>query len=218
MRQAKHQLSVNADTDPKITTSEVTVKGLLLADAYELVNDLSKYEAAREQIGRAEYKTFALMNSTDFFNLVFMETNISVWAANQELVETLTPYGRSRTLREVVHRILLAYPFDTPIEVFRHLSDDERWFEDCFILSTRFDPRLMGNLLVRPLLTYEKEVHPPPIRYYIEDGNRRALVYAVSLLMLEAERYRPVRIISSEEWSHLYPWAQVPAEEEAEEE
>ena len=192
------------------------MKGLLLADAYELATDLSKYEAAQDQVENAAYKTFALMNRTEFFNLGFMEADISVWAANQDLVDSLTPYGHSRTVRDVVQRILRLYPYDTPIEVFKHLFVDESWFEECLIMSARFDQRLMGNLLVRPLTPSDKPAHPPPISYYIEDGNRRALVYAV-LLMMDAERYRPVRIIFSEDWRHLYPWARSPAEEEAEE-
>ena len=126
------------------------MKGLLLGDAYQLLNNLSEYEATRHQIDSADYETFTL-NEADFYNLVFMETNISVWGANQQLVDTLTPYGKSRTLREVVHRILRVYPYNTPIQVFKHLSADESWFEGCFVISARFDPRLLGNLLIRPL-------------------------------------------------------------------
>ena len=48
-----------------------------------------------------------------------------------------------------------------------------------FIISARFDPRLLGELLIRPLAAYEKPIHSPKIRFYLEDGNHRALVYAV---------------------------------------
>ena len=123
-----------------------------------------------------------------------MEANDAVWANNQKLVDTLTPKGKSRTLKKVVDRILEAYPYQRPIEVFKHLSEDEPWFEGCFIISARVDPRLLGELLVRPLAAYEKPVHSPKIRFYLEDGNHRALVYAVSL-RLHAEKYQPVRVI-----------------------
>ena len=129
-----------------------------------------------------------------------MEANDAVWANNQQLVDILTPKGKSRTLKEVVDRILEAYPYESPIKVFKHLSEDEPWFEGCFIISARFDLRLMGELLVRPLTAYEKPAHSPKIRFYLEDGNHRALVYAI-LLRLHVEKYQPVRVIFSEDWT-----------------
>ena len=183
------------------------MKELLLADANQLSASPSKYEATRQQIERAKYETFTLRES-DFDDLVFMEANDAVWANNQKLVNALTPKGKSRTLKEVVDRILEAYPHESPIQVFKQLSEDEPWFEACFLISARFDPRLMGELLIRPLAAYEKPTHSPKIRFYLEDGNHRALVYAVSLRLC-AEMYQPVRVIFSKDWTHLYPWAQL---------
>ena len=183
------------------------MKELLLADANRLSASQSEYETIRHQIDSAEYKTFTLSKS-DFNDLVFMEANNSVWANNQKLVDTLTPKDKSRTLKEVVDRILKVYPHERPIEVFKQLSEDEPWFEGCFIISARFDPRLMGELLIRPLAAYEKPAHSPNIKFYLEDGNHRALVYAV-FLRLHVEKYQPVRVIFSKDWAHLYPWAQL---------
>ena len=183
------------------------MKELLLADANQLSASLSKYEATRQQIEIAEYKTFTL-SETDFYDLVFMEANDAVWANNQKLVDILTPKGKSRTLKEVVDRIMKVYPHESPIKVFKQLSEDEPWFEGCFIISARFDPRLLGELLIRPLMTYEKPAHSAKIRFYLEDGNHRALVYAV-FLRLHAETYQPVRVIFSRDWTHIYPWAQL---------
>ncbi len=185
------------------------MKELLLADAHQLSASPSEYEAIRHRIESAVYETFTL-DEVDFYDLVFMEANNNVWADNQKLVDTLTPKGKSRTLKEVVDRILKAYPYESPIKVFKHLSEDEPWFEGCFLISARFDPRLMGELLVRPLAAYEKPAHSPKIRFYLEDGNHRALVYTV-FLRLCAEAYRPVRVIFSKDWTHLYPWAQLTA-------
>ena len=185
------------------------MKELLLADAHQLSASHSEYEATLQRIDSAEYKTFTL-SEADFYDLVFMEANDAVWANNQKLVDLLTPKGKSRTLKEVVDRILQVYPHESPIEVFKQLSEDEPWFEGCFLISARFDPRLMGELLVRPLAAYEKPVHSPNIRFYLEDGNHRALVYAV-FLRLCAETYQPVRVIFSKDWTHLYPWAQLTA-------
>ena len=183
------------------------MKELLLADAHQLSASPSKYEATRQQIARTEYKTFTL-SEADFNDLVFMEANDAVWANNQKLVDTLTPKGKSRTLKEVVDRILNVYPYQSPIEVFKHLSEDEPWFDGCFIISARFDLRLLGVLLIRPLTAYEKPAHSKNIRFYLEDGNHRALVYAV-FLRLCADAYQPVRVIFSKDWTHLYPWAQL---------
>ena len=127
-----------------------------------------------------------------------MEANASVWAKNQKLVDLLTPKGKSRTLKEVVDRILEVYPHESPIQVFKEFYEDEPWFEGCFLISARFDPRLMGELLIRPLAAYEKPVHSPNIRFYLQDGNHRALVYAVFLGM-GAETYQPVRGIFSKD-------------------
>ena len=183
------------------------MKELLLEDANRLSASHSEYEATRLQIESAAYETFTL-SEADFYNLVFMEANDNVWADNQVLVDRLTPAGKSRTLKEVVDRILKAYPYESPIQVFKQLSEDEPWFERCFLISARFDSRLIGELLIRPLTVYEKPAHSPKIRFYLEDGNHRALVYAV-FLRLHAETYQPVRVIFSKDWTHLYPWSQL---------
>lgn len=183
------------------------MKTLLLADANRLFASPTDHAATRQQRDAAVYQSLMLSES-GFNDLVFMEANDNVWANNQALVDRLTPSGQSRTLKEVVDRVLEVYPYQHPIQVFKHLSADEPWFEGCFIISARFDPRLLGELLVRPLTTYEKPAHPLPIRLYLEDGSHRALVYAVSL-RLQAEAYQPVRAIFSRDWSYLYPWGQV---------
>ena len=185
------------------------MKELLLADANQLSAFPSEYEATRQQIERAGYEACTLREA-DFYDLVFMEANDAVWANNQKLVDILTPKGKSHTLKKVVDRILQVYPHESPIQVFKHLSEDEPWFEGCFLISARFDPRLLGELLVRPLTAYEKPAHSPKIRFYLEDGNHRALVYAV-FLRLQAEKYQPVRVIFSKDWTHIYPWAQLTA-------
>ena len=52
--------------------AEANVKELLLADANRLSASHAEYEATRQQIERAEYKTFTLCES-DFDDLVFMD-------------------------------------------------------------------------------------------------------------------------------------------------
>lgn len=184
------------------------MKELLLKDANKLHECPSVYETNRRKINSAEYKNFTL-SETDFYDLVFMEANADVWMDNQGLVDKLTPKGKSRTLKDVVDRIVKAYPHESPIKIFKHLSEDEPWFDGCFIISARFDSCLLGELLIRPLAAYEKPTHSPKIRFYLEDGNHRALVYAISV-QLGVEVYEPVRVIWSQNWNHIYPWAQIP--------
>ena len=112
------------------------MRELLLADANRLSASLSEYEANRHRIESAEYKTCTL-SEADFYDLVFMEANDSVWANNQKLVDILTPEGKSRTLKEVVDRIMEVYPHESPIKVFKqHYPMTSRGLRDA-LLSVR---------------------------------------------------------------------------------
>ena len=184
------------------------MKKLLMDDANELYECSSKYEEYRRKIEMAEYETFPL-SEAQFNRLVFMEANNTVWDKNQEMVDKLTPTGEPRTLKAVVDRIVAEYPHDQPIKIFKHLSEDEPWFDGCFILSARFDYRLLGELKIRPLTSYEKTPSPEG-SFYLEDGNHRALVYSVFLQLGVIKEYEPVGVIWSPDWEHIYPWGQVP--------
>ena len=139
-----------------------------------------------------------------------MGTNDYVWLSNWKLVEKLTPKDKSRRLQDVVSRILTEYPCESPIEVFKHLSENESWFDGCFIMSARFDYRLLGELKVRPLELEEKGVSSEG-SFYLEDGNHRALVYLVFLHLGLIKEYKPVRAIVSEDWEHIFPWKTKPS-------
>lgn len=182
------------------------MKKLLLDDANRLYACSSEHEANCRKIENAKYKRFTV-SEVDFNRLLFMEANTDVWAGKPTLVDKLTPEGEPRTLQIVVDRIVTEYPYDSPLKILKHLSEDEPWFEGCFIISARFDRRLFGELLVRPLMAYERAVHSPETRFYVEDGNHRALVYAV-FLKFGIGTYEPVPVIFSEDWSHIYPWGQ----------
>ena len=179
------------------------MKILLMRDANKNYRQPSRYETFRDKIANAEYETTCL-NEEDFRNLVFMEANNYVWLANHELVGKLTPQGESRTLQDVVERIVTEYGNRLPIEIFKRLSECEPWFDGCFIMSARFDCRLLGELKIRPLKEQE-EKDSPCGSFYLEDGNHRALVYLV-FLHLGLIDYKPVRAIVSEDWGHIFPW------------
>ena len=185
------------------------MKELLMKDANDLYWCSSKYEEYRRKIKTVKYKTFCI-DEKQFDSLVFMGTNATVWRDNQELVDKLTPEDESRTLKAVVDRIVKKYRHNQPIEVFKHLSEDEPWFDGCFIMSARFDYHLLGELKIRPLTDGERS-HSPAGSFYLEDGNHRALVYSVCLRLGVIKEYEPVRVIFSKDWEHIYPWGQVPS-------
>ena len=85
-----------------------------------------------------------------------------------------------------------------------------RGLRECFIASARFDPRLLGELKIRPLDMEEKRDSPDG-SFYLEDGNHRALVYTVFLRLGIIKEYNPVRAIVSEDWEHIYPWITKPS-------
>ena len=184
------------------------MKIALMRDANKIYRDPSRYKTFARKIKQAEYETICL-NETQFRNLVFMGTNDYVWLSNWKLVNKLTPDGESRTLQDVVNRIVAEYRYDSPIEIFKHLSECESWFDGCFIMSARFDHRLLGELKIRPLDTEETSVSPDG-SFYLEDGNHRALVYLV-FLHFGLTEYKPVRAIVSEDWEHIFPWKTKPS-------
>ena len=185
------------------------MKKLLMEDANKLYWRPSKYEKHCHKIEKAKYKRFYL-GEKDFNNLVFMEANNTVWHENQKLINKLTPEGEPRTLKVVVDRIMKEYPYDLPIKIFKHLSENEPWFDGCFIMSARFDPCLLGELKIRPLASEEKE-YSSAGSFYLEDGNHRVLVYSVFLRLGIVKEYKLVRVIFSEDWAHIYPWGKVPS-------
>ena len=63
------------------------MKELLLADANRLSDSRSEYEATRQQIDRADYKTLTL-SEANFYDLVFMEANDSV-ATNPNAISAI---------------------------------------------------------------------------------------------------------------------------------
>ena len=82
------------------------MKTLLLGDAYRLFASPADHAATRQQRDAAVYQSLTL-SEADFNDLVFMEANDNVWANNQALVDRLTPTGQSRTLKEVVDRVIV---------------------------------------------------------------------------------------------------------------
>lgn len=191
------------------------MKSELMKDANKLYSNCSKYEAHRRMIENATYRRISL-NYDDFRNLVFMGTDVNVWPQTRDLVDKLTPKGKSRTLEDVVNRIIKEYHHshdDLPIQIFKRLSVRESWFEESFIMSARFDRRLLGELKIRRLDKADPEERSisPSGSYYLEDGNHRSLVYLLFLRLGLIKEYDPVRAIISNHWEHIFPWQTMPS-------
>lgn len=76
--------------------------------------------------------------------------------------------------------------------------EGEPWFKPHARLSLSFNKGLMDNLWIRNLAPHERESSPDGT-FYIEDGNHRALVYAVHLELGKAV-YESVDAIHATSW------------------
>ena len=99
-----------------------------------------------------------------------------------------------------------SYNGDDPTEVFKNIdvvteSSSKPWFERHVRISQCFDKDRMGELWIRNLSNYsggEREECPTG-SFYVEDGNHRALVYAMYIKFGKME-YSPVDAIHAMSW------------------
>ena len=122
-----------------------------------------------------------------------------------------------KPLKEVAQRVIERSGLDvgdlTPVKVFDNIdiiamdknghAEKEAWFKRHAYISRSLNKGLMGELWVRNLVKSDVADHErkgsPNGTFYIEDGNHRALVYAVHL-ELETAVYDPVDAIHSTSW------------------
>ena len=175
---------------------------LLLKDAKKLVNNPNKLRRAREDIRQMEFCERKL-SFEEFHNLVFM------LAPPDENWDEYFPFRNSlcgKTLETIIEKI--KHKGDNPLEIFHELSKEDDWFESHFVLSARFDPRLMGHLWIRDLREHEKEQGIKG-SFYIDDGGHRALVYALYLACKQLDyKETPVMAYHGATWEHILTWAQ----------
>lgn len=107
-----------------------------------------------------------------------------------------------RTLETIVKDI--RNKGNDPLEVFYELSKQDSWFESYFVLSARFDPRLMGRLWIRDLYPQENQLGS----FYIEDGSHRSLVYAMYIHFkhLDYDKF-PAMAYHTKTWKPILPWS-----------
>ena len=82
-------------------------------------------------------------------------------------------------------------------------TEEESWFKRHARLSLCFDKNLMGELWIRNLVKScvgaRERKYSPTGTFYVEDGNHRALIYAVYLELGKAV-YEPVDAIHATSW------------------
>lgn len=112
------------------------------------------------------------------------------------------------SLKDVVKKVKKEsnYAGQNPTEVFRGINviakdEDLPWFQHHVEISQSFDQNRMGELWIRNLSDYsegEREKCPNG-SFYVEDGNYRALVYAMHVKLGKIE-YSPVDAIHATSW------------------
>ena len=175
---------------------------LLLEDAKELVNNPNELKRSRAEIKRVEFREIKL-SFKQFHNLVFMQApEEEDWDKNHPIRSPLC----GKTLGMIVKEIKRKE--NNPIEILRELSKEDGWFKTHFVLSARFDPRLIGHLWIRDLGAHENE-RGIKGSFYIEDGGHRALVYALYIACEQLDYDKtPVVAYYTATWKHILPWAQ----------
>lgn len=162
------------------------------------------------QEGNRSYEfTHLELCKEDFQDLVFMNPpEIKEWD-NSWLVE-LCAQPLAKVVKDVIQQSS-AKPDEGAAEVFRklYIRDDfsrgESWFEKHEYLSACFDKRLMPALWIRNLSPLDGKpqcgaiLSNEDLKLYIDDGNTRALVYAVRLACGE-ERFEPIKAIHATSW------------------
>ena len=177
---------------------------LLFSDAKKLVSNPNELKQAHANIRQVEFSERKLC-CKQFRDLVFM---LAPKEENWEMKFPLRHLLCGTTLETIVNLKKIRHKGNNPIEIFHELSKEDDWFKRHFVLSTRFDPRLMGHLWIRDLRTHGEEQHIKG-SFYIEDGGHRALVYALYLACGQLDYNKiPVVTYHAATWKHILPWAQ----------
>ena len=175
---------------------------LLLKDAKELVNNPNELKRTRVNIRQVVLNNKKLC-SKQFHDLIFM---LAPKAENWDEYFPLRYSLCGKTLETIIKKI--KHKGNNPVEIFHELSKEDDWFKRYFVLSARFDPRLMGHLWIRDLRTHENEQGIKG-SFYIEDGGHRALVYALYIACEQLDYDKaPVMAYHTKTWKHILPWAQ----------
>lgn len=169
------------------------------------------YEFTKLKLTRNEFDNLIFMGPPGWW--VNMNEYPPCW--NKEKYPELPPGKDSKFLvdlcynplkyvvNEVIDRSGLKGQNSSPAEVFKNIDviargDEYPWFERHAHLAQRFNKGLMDKLWVRNLAPHERKISRNG-SFYTEDGNHRALVYAVYIKLGEVD-YEPVDAIHATSW------------------
>jgi hypothetical protein len=111
-----------------------------------------------------------------------------------------------KPLQDVAKKVIERSGLDrqnlNPTEVFENIDiiaryDKDPWFRKHLCISRPFHKSLMTPIWIRNLAAHERNQRSQT--FYVEDGNHRALVYAVHIAS-EAATYEPVDAIHATSW------------------
>ena len=169
---------------------------LLLNDAKKLKHNPMELNKVRENISQTPLSDRKLTYK-QFHELVFMIAP-SDWRNEYPLRSQIC----GKTLETIVKDI--RNKGNNPLEVFYELSKQDSWFERYFVLSARFDPRLMERLWIRDLYPHENQQGS----FYIEDGCHRSLVYAMYIHFKQLDyEESPALAYHTSTWKPILPWS-----------
>ena len=190
----------------------------LLQNAKQVLNQ-NRFEDIRRKIENAKYHLGLITDKEVFLEKLIWMGPPAAWKtytsnATQmgRIYSKLAPHGTSRSLGNIAKRIRLNYSGNTPEQLVASLYQESNWFGRHLGFCTHFDPLLISPLWVRTLRDNERQAWGEPMgqdKLYIEDGNHRALVYALHI-MYGTCQFLPVPILWCKSWNHILCWAQGP--------
>ena len=155
------------------------------------------------------------LDRSEFDNLVFMGEP-PWWREDKERHRFLIDICY-KPLKEVAKKVIEQSGLEgqdrIPVKIFdsvditarneKGVVEEKSWFKRHACLSLSFEKDLMDNLWIRNLakscVDPRERKHSPNGTFYIEDGNHRALVYAVHL-ELGKTIYEPVDAVHAASW------------------
>ena len=170
------------------------------------------YEFTELQLDREEFDNLVFMNAPPWWK---REYHSERRHNNPDLTEGQAFLLKlcGKTLKEVVQKVIekseLNGENSTSTAVLEKLGmkakhkrsaeESEPWFKPYADLSRCFNKERIPPIWIRNLSSEERNSCPDRT-YYIEDGNHRALVYALRLELKEEDTYNPFDAIHGTSW------------------
>ena len=154
--------------------------------------------------------TIIQLTENEFNNLVFMHppsywTDVECYPLRegQKFLNSLCVKPLHHVVQKVIERSGLDGQNLNPTKVFENIDviargDTEPWFRPHARISRHFHKSLMTPIFIRNLSSHERNQCPSGT-FYADDGNHRALVYAVHIAC-GATTYEPVEAIHATSW------------------